>query len=199
MQAFLSGAVKLHAERLGHALKAKLQYHSWQVRLKAVRMGEALFWQRGSSKMFGTVGEMFGEDAGPFWMWLIATSFVEGKFQGCGPAWPGQSQREWEASRNLRLHQVTSPGSEILRLESNFSPLHLYFLWGLMRRRYCLWFSLNCWWKSCHWVVCNWCWKFIVGRYPLFLSYSISLALFNIMLVLGHLYLLSELNQHNSF
>jgi hypothetical protein len=136
---------------------------------------------------------------GHSWMWLIATSFVEGKFQGGGPAWPGQSQREWEASRNLRLHQVTSPGSEILRLESNFSPLHLYFLWGLMRRRYCLWFSLNCWWKSCHWVVCNWCWKFIVGRYPLFLSYSISLALFNIMLVLGHLYLLSELNQHNSF
>jgi len=29
-------------------------------------MGEALFWQRGSSKMFDTVGEMFGEDAGPF-------------------------------------------------------------------------------------------------------------------------------------
>ncbi len=66
MQAFLSGAVKLDGERLGHGLKAKLQYHSWLVRLKAMCMGEALFWQRGSSKMFDTVGEMFGEDAGPF-------------------------------------------------------------------------------------------------------------------------------------
>jgi len=63
MQTFLSAAVKLDAERLGHALEAKLQDHSWQVRLKAICTVEALLRQRGSSKVFDKVGAMFGEDA----------------------------------------------------------------------------------------------------------------------------------------
>ncbi|CAM6010964.1 unnamed protein product [Sphagnum balticum] len=63
MQTFLSAAVKLDTERLGHALEAKLQDHSWQVRLKAICTVEALLRQRGSSKVFDKVGAMFGEDA----------------------------------------------------------------------------------------------------------------------------------------
>jgi hypothetical protein len=64
MQAFLTGAEKLDGEKLGHALKAKLQDHSWQVRLKAICTVEALMRQRGSGKVFDTVGAMFAEDAG---------------------------------------------------------------------------------------------------------------------------------------
>eukprot|EP00249_Psilotum_nudum_P023791 c28982_g1_i2 orf=735-2171(+) len=63
LQAFLSKALTLDPVSFGQALDSKLHVHSWQVRLKAMCVLEAILHQKDQS-FFRTVATKFEEDAG---------------------------------------------------------------------------------------------------------------------------------------